>query len=549
MVPLPSTIVLSATYPLPTLRLPAKPTAWRYLLKMILARPGLLAVSAITGALWSLPVALLPVAIGRGIEAIGKGDADAVWQWGLAAAGLGIAQTLAGTILYFASYAAWIHGAGVTQRMASEHAMWLGVNLRDTTTTGDVVAITTSDINPIGDVFEVIGRAFGSVIAFIVCAAALLSTSPLLGVVALVGVPLAVFGIGPMLKPLEKRQTKQREERTEVNALAADIVSGLRILRGVGGEKQFLDRFRRSSQRVRAAGVQVGHSEAWLAGAEVALPGLVTVAITWLGAQLAINGTIGVGELITFYGVSMFLVVPVTTATEFAGVLSAALVSARKVCKLLSTERTLTEPENPLPLPEGALELYDETSGVRVEAGKLTVIDVGADAEAVASRMARFTDSAKPALVGGVPVDRIALEELRRRVVFAHNQDIWFSGVLREQVSPAEPGDVEITEALYAADAEDIIDALPNGVDEVIGERGREVSGGQRQRLNLARALATDADVLLLDEPTSAVDAHTEARITERVAKLRRGKTTVVFSQSPLWTHVADDVVSTKAVA
>lgn len=546
---LPSTIVLSATYPFPTLRLPAKPTAWRYLRTMILARPGLLAVSAISGALWMLPVALLPVAIGKGVDAIGRGDGDAVWLWGLVAAGLGIGQTLAGTVQHFASYAAWIHGAGVTQRVASEHAVKLGASLHETTTTGDVVAITTSDINPIGDSFEVLGRAFGSLIAFVVCAAALLTTSPLLGVVALVGVPLAVLGIGPMLKPLEKRQTKQREEKTEVNSLAADIVSGLRILRGVGGEQQFLDRFRRSSQRVRVAGVQVGRSEAWLAGAEVALPGLVTVVITWLGAQLAINGTIEVGELITFYGVSMFLVIPVTTATEFAGVLSAAHVSARKVCKLLSTERTLSEPEHPLPLPEGALELYDETSGIRVEAGKLTVIDVGADAESVASRMARFTDSAEPVLAGGVPVDRVALAELRRRVVFAHNQDIWFSGVLREQVTPAEPSDVEITEALYAADAEDIVDALPNGVDEVIGERGREVSGGQRQRLNLARALATGADVLLLDEPTSAVDAHTEARITERVAKLRRGKTTVVFSQSPLWTHVADEVVSTKALA
>lgn len=549
MIRLPSTIVLSATYPLPRLRLPAKPTAWRYLVAMMLARPGLLVVSAISGALWSLPIALLPVAIGRGIDAIGRGDGDSVWLWGLAAAGLGIAQTLAGTVQHFASYGCWIHGAGVTQRLATEHAAKLGANLRDTTTTGDVVAITTSDINPIGDSFEVLGRAFGSLIAFVVCATALLTTSPLLGVVALVGVPLAVVGIGPLLKPLEKRQTKQREERTDVNALAADIVSGLRILRGVGGEKQFLDRFRRSSQRVRTAGVQVGRSEAWLSAAEVALPGLVTVVITWLGAQLAMNGTIGVGELITFYGVSVFLVVPVTTATEFAGVLSAALVSARKVCKLLSTERTLAEPENPLPLPDGPLDLYDETSGIRAGAGKLTVIDVGADAEAVASRMARFTDPDEPALAGGVPVDRVALDELRRRVVYAHNQDIWFSGVLREQVAPAESGDVEIAEALCAADAEDIVDALPNGVDEVIGERGREVSGGQRQRLNLARALATDADVLLLDEPTSAVDAHTEARITERVAKLRRGKTTVVFSQSPLWTHVADEVVSTKVPA
>jgi len=132
--------------------------------------------------------------------------------------------------------------------------------------------------------------------------------------------------------------------------------------------------------------------------------------------------------------------------------------------------------------------------------------------------------------------------------VYAHNQDIWFSGVLREQLAPARPSGVDITEALYVADADDIVEALPNGVDEVIGERGREVSGGQRQRLNLARALATDADVLVLDEPTSAVDAHTEARVTERVAALRRGRTMVVFSQSPLWTHVADEVFTAKVV-
>jgi ABC-type multidrug transport system fused ATPase/permease subunit len=131
-------------------------------------------------------------------------------------------------------------------------------------------------------------------------------------------------------------------------------------------------------------------------------------------------------------------------------------------------------------------------------------------------------------------------------VVYAHNQDIWFSGILREQVSPARPGDVGVAAALFAADADDIVEALPNGVEELIGERGREVSGGQRQRLNLARALAIDADVLVLDEPTSAVDAHTEARVTVRVAKLRQGKTTVVFSQSPLWTLVADEVLSLK---
>jgi ABC-type multidrug transport system fused ATPase/permease subunit len=533
---------------LPPLRLPTRLTPGRYLLALLRARPLLAATAAGFGALWSVPGAVLPLVIGQGIEAIAAHSWPDVWKWALVAAGLGIVQAIGGEILHFTAFGLWLHGAGSTQRVVGAHSARLGASLREGTTTGNVVAIASSDINYIGNVFEVLGRAFGSAMMFVVIGIALLSTSPLLGLVALVGVPLAVLGIGPLLTPLQERKAAQREDLSDVNALGADIVSGLRILRGVGGERQFLGRFRAASQRVRRAGVEVGRSEAWLAAAEIALPGLVTVVITWLGARLALDGKITVGELVAFYGVAAFLVVPVTTATELASSLSSGLVSARKVCGILSLRPKLTDPADPVTLPPGALELHDSETGVRVAAGKLTVIDAGSSAEMLADRLTRFTDAAdgEQVLVGGVPADRVTLEDLRRRVVYAHNQDIWFSGILREQVSPARASEVGGAAALFAADADDIVDALPNGVEELIGERGREVSGGQRQRLNLARALAVDADVLVLDEPTSAVDAHTEARITERIAKLRQGKTTVVFSQSPLWTHVADEVLSLK---
>ncbi|GAA4538975.1 ABC transporter ATP-binding protein [Amycolatopsis samaneae] len=541
--------MLSATYPVRTLRLPSRPTAVRYLLALFRARPWNALAAAVTGALWLLPGAVLPLVIGEGITAIAAHDTASVWRWALLAAALGVLQTGFGTLLHFIEYGLWIHGASATQAAVTEHTTRVGAGLREHTTTGNVVAVTTSDVNYLGNVLEVLGRTTGAVLSFVVIGIALLSTSTLLGVITLVGVPLAVTGIGPLLAPLQKRKAAQRENLSDVNALGADIVSGLRILRGVGGERRFLTRFRAASQRVRVAGNEVGRSESWLAAAEIALPGLVTVAITWLGARLAIEGAIGIGELVAFYGVSAFMVGPVAIMTEFAGSLSSALVSARKVCGLLAIRRELADPEAPTPLPPGPLDLYDSESGVRIAAGKLTVVDLGADAEAIADRLARFTDVAEGerVLVGGVPAHEIALAELRERVVYAHNQDIWFSGILREQLTPPRASEVEARDALYAADADDIVEALPLGVEELIGERGREVSGGQRQRLNLARALAMDADVLLLDEPTSAVDAHTEARITERVAKLRRGRTTVVFSQSPLWTHVADEVVSAKA--
>ncbi len=543
-------IVLSATYRFPDIRLPERPTPVRYLLAVLRARPGLVLAAIVTGAGWSLPSALLPLVIGRGVGAIAAGDSSALGRWALVAGVLGVTQALLGTGLHFASYGLWMHGAGTTQRLVTDHTTRLGASLRDATSTGNVVAVTSSDMNWIGNAFEVVGRTFGSVVAFVVIGVAMLGTSPVLGTVALVGVPLAVLGIGPLLAPLQKRKTAQRENLSDVNALGADIVSGLRILRGVGGERRFLARFREASQLVRRSGVEVGRSESWLAAAEVLLPGLVTVAITWLGARLALDGTIGVGELVAFYGLSAFLVVPVSTATEQVSSFSSALVAARKVCGLLALRPKLAEPVSPQPLPDGPLELVDTASGIRITPGKLTVVDLGAEAEAIAARMSRFADAdeGEQVLLGGVPANRVALAELRRRVVYAHNQDLWFSGVLRDQLTPEHPREVDIFAALHAADAEDIIEALPRGVDELIGERGREVSGGQRQRLSLARALAMDSDVLLLDEPTSAVDAHTEARITQRTKELRAGRTTVVFSQSPLWRNVADEVVHGKAV-
>ncbi|MEU6645919.1 ABC transporter ATP-binding protein [Saccharomonospora sp. NPDC046836] len=532
-------------YPAPAVRLPEHPTPAGFLRAVLRSRPWLATGATVFGALWLVPGALLPLAVGQAIDAgIAGTDTSALLALVGVIVGIGLAQAVCGSTLSFLAFGMWLHGASATQRLVTAHSARLGAALRQQTTTGEVLAITSADINKIGNAYEVLGRVVGSIVAFLTVGVVLLGYSPLLGTVALIGVPLAVAGIGPLIAPLQRKIDAQREQRAAVNALGADIVSGLRILRGIGGERQFLDRFRAASQRVRSTGVAVARSESWLVGAEVLLPGLVTVVITWLGARLAMSGTITVGELVAFYGASAFLVIPVSTATEAAGVWTAAFVGARRACRILNLRPLLAEPAAPVTLPDGPLEPHDAETGFTAVAGKLTVIDAGPAGEALASRLARFTDSTQPVLLSGIPVNRVALAELRARVVYAHNQDLWFSGVLGAEVAPARPSEVPVETALWAADAHDILDALPDGLAERLGERGREISGGQRQRLSLARSLATDADVLLLDEPTSAVDAHTEARITERVATLRRGRTTVVFSQSPLWAAVADEVVT-----
>lgn len=523
--------------------LPARLTPARFLLALLRRRRGLAVAAGVSGGLWLIPGALLPVLIGRAVDAgVAADDRRALLAWVAAIALVGLVQAACAVAVVFTGNGMWIHGATTTQQVVGTHTARLGASLRAQVGMGDVMAMSSTDINRVGNAFEVVGRLLGSVVAFAVVGAVLLTISPPLGAVAVVGVPLAVLGVGALLRPLGRRKEAHRAELGAVNARSSDIVSGLRILRGVGGESRFLRLFAETNQRARRAGVEVERNVSWLAGAEVLLPGLVTVAITWLGARLVAAGTITVGDLVTFYAASVFLVIPIQTATEAADGFTGALVSGRKACRLLGLRSVLTDPADPVPLPEGALDLYDGATGFTAVAGKLTVVDAGAEAEALAARLGRFAEGHR-VLVSGVPAEQVALAELRRRVVYAHNQDLWFSGALGAELAPEVPGGVEVTAAVFAADAEDIVEGLPERYGERIGERGREVSGGQRQRLCLARALATDADVLLLDEPTSAVDAHTESRICERLTELRRGRTTVVFSQSPLWKRVADQVV------
>jgi ABC-type multidrug transport system fused ATPase/permease subunit len=146
--------------------------------------------------------------------------------------------------------------------------------------------------------------------------------------------------------------------------------------------------------------------------------------------------------------------------------------------------------------------------------------------------------------LGGLDLAAARLGDVRRRILVSDSGSQLFAGTLQEAVDPhGRLTREQAEEALRVANAEDVYDALPGGWQGQLDERGRGLSGGQRQRVVLARALAQDSDVMVLVEPTSAVDAHTEARIAARVADVRRGRTTVVTTVSPLWLHHADRIV------
>ncbi|MSZ75701.1 MAG: ATP-binding cassette domain-containing protein [Actinobacteria bacterium] len=497
------------------------------------------------GIVWMSSQAFLPMIIGKAIDhGVADRDGRALLGWAGLLFAVGLVQAGSGIMRHRYAVTNWLTTAYRTVQLVSRQSVRLGGSLPRQVSTGEVVAIGTSDLSHLGQVMDVSARFAGAVVSFLLVAVILLRTSVSLGLIVLIGVPLLMLLITPVLRPLQVRSTHQRHLMGRLSNTATDIVGGLRVLRGIGGEQVFHDRYRRESQETRQAGVQVARLQSVLDALQVFLPGVFVVLVVWIGARSAVQGDLSAGELVSFYGYAAFLMIPLRTATEYANKLIRGHVSAKRVCHVLALDPDLAQPAAAAPAPAPGSELYDARSGLRVRGGRLValVCEQPDESAALADRIGRCgADTTTGVTWGGIPLEDLDLAEVRRRIVVSDSGAVLFSGRLGDRIDVRGTGEVE--RAIATASASDILDALPEGLDATVTERGRSFSGGQRQRLVLARALALDPEVLVLVEPTSAVDAHTEARIAARLRTHRAGRTTLVTTSSPLVLDVADEVV------
>lgn len=533
----------------------------RFLLWLALGQKATIANAAALGVIWMLAQAVMPLAIGNGINEIEDGDARGVMLWVAVAALLGVTQALVGIARHRAAVANWLYSAFRVIQVVGRHASRTGPAVPATISTGDVVATTSSDAHHIGHVFEVISRFAGAVMAYVVVALIVMRTSLVLGLIVLIGVPALVLALAPIIRPFQQRQRAFRESLGELTSLGADTVVGLRVLRGIGGERVFAGRYNTKSDGVRQKGVRLATMVSILDSMMVLLPGAFLVLLTWVGARLVMDGTAEAGTLVMLYGFAFFLMIPVRTAGEMTFVATRAFVGARRVITVLRIDRDV--PTDPQPahdepgtssgagphhaIPDSAATagvLIDHHTGLTVRPGRLTMLASNrpADSAAVADRLGRLVPG-NGVTLGGVPLDRMALADVRRRIVVSDPEPMLFTGTIRTALDPAGVhSDASMLAALEIAAAGDVLDSVQVGLDGVVDERARSLSGGQRQRVALARALLIDPEILVLVEPTSAVDAHTEAAIAGNLRRAREGKTTLVITASPLLLAKADTV-------
>ncbi|MGW2091638.1 ABC transporter ATP-binding protein [Promicromonospora sukumoe] len=494
--------------------------------------------------------AFQPFLLGRIIDsATDSGLSRETWTWAGIMGGVGLVWIASNAIGHRWDITAWMHAAFRTSQLVTRTVARSGHNITKELPTGEVVSSVANDTMRIGEVFGIAAQTIGSVATYGIVVVLMFDQSLRLGLVIALGLPVVAAILALLVKPLQRHQKNQRDAQGRLTTLGADTVSGLRILRGIGGEKVFTGRYQVQSQKVREAGVAVAGTQSVLDALQILLPGLFIALVVYLGAAEAIAGRITTGQLVAFYGYASFLSWPVHLLVQSVNVVTKAHVAAGKVVKVLQVVPATGADGPTAEMPPAGVPLVDETTGVTLRPGRVVAL-VSADPDEsaqVAIRMGRFDDEAEtgtPVTLGGVRLADLDKQELRERIVVADATPALFSGRLAGELDVRDSANAEaLLRAMHIADAHDVLDSLPDGIEGEIPEKGRSLSGGQRQRVALARALLTDPEVLVLIEPTSAVDAHTEARIAQRLTDWRQGRTTLIVTASPLVLDHVDDVI------
>jgi putative ABC transport system ATP-binding protein len=497
---------------------------------------------------WQACEALVPVAIGVIIDrAVERGSGTAILVSLGALAALFVALSLSFRFAFRLSTRA-------AQRSAHELRVAVADAVLDPRRpptsgrhTGELLSIASSDADKIGRFTALLPRTCGAVVSVLVTAGALLRISLPLALLVLVCAPALLGAMQLLGAPLERRAAHEQAEAARAAGLATDFVAGLRVLKGIGAGPAAAARYRTASVGSLRATVRAAEAEAGYDAVTLLLTMAFLALVALAGGRLAAEGRISVGDLVAAVGLAQFLLGPLSQLASLGVAVARARASADRVAGVLggASARTATAA---LPDGPGAVTVSDGALRLAVRPGELLGVAAG---HADADRLVRLLADAAYDTDGDVRVDGVAVHavdpaQAHMALLVAQHDARLFAGTVAENVRAGLPPDAVATAvnaAIVAADVDQVIATLPDGADTMLSERGRSLSGGQRQRVLLARALTARPRVLVLHDPTTAVDSATEARIATGLRAQRAGHTTVIIASSPALLAICDRVV------
>jgi len=446
------------------------------------------------------------------------------------------------------------------------HLITLGAGFHDRSRSGELVSRLTADSellrSVIGSTMSVALRSSVTVVGSLVM---LFVTSPRLAVWSLLGIPLAVLPVIIGARRLRNISRASQDRVADANSLAAETLGAVRTVQAHAREPYERGRFNVAlAESIKAARRRIGAQSVVTATAIVLVFGAI-VGVLWLGAHDVSDGRMTAGTLGQFVLYAMIGGGSVGALAEVWNELQRASGGMGRIAELLQEDIEITAPANPvqMPLPlrgeirfdnvvfhypqrpdTAALEGFD----LHVRPGETVALvgPSGAGKSTVLSMLLRFHDPATGSiLVDGVDVRQVDPAQLRAQMALVPQQPTLFAATALDNIryGRLEASDEEVQRAAEAAEADEFLQALPDGYLSELGERGARLSGGQQQRIAIARALLKDAPILLLDEATSALDAQSERAVQQALERLMAGRTTLVIAHRLATVLKADRIV------
>ncbi len=440
----------------------------------------------------------------------------------------------------------------------------LSLSFFERTSTGELMSRVTNDVNALEQfVTHGSARTAENLLRLVGAAVVLFVLNPRLAAWALLPVPVLAVGLRYFNTQIRPIYRSVRDRLGDINARLQDSLAGMRTVQAFGREEQELARFARESEgyyRARVRGIRFWSS---------VFPGIGFVAalgmagVLGIGARMVAQGTLTIGTLVAFLSYLQSLYGPIRSLVEIDNVFQQAIAAGERIFELLDEEPEITDAPDAVELGKVNGEVWFDDVHFRYPTGDEVLHDVtftmapgemvalvgrsGAGKTSIANLVCRFYDPTHGRiLVDGHDLREVQLESLRSQIAVVLQDTFLFNTTVRENLLYGKPNatDEELVAAAKAAYAHEFIGELPDGYETELGERGVKLSGGQKHRLALARAILADPRILILDEATSSVDAEAEYLIQQALESVLVGRTSLVIAHRLSTVRNADKIIA-----